>query len=177
MAREQPVTELDARYSSDGAAATEWAEAHEALAAAEVFWLSSVRPDGRPHVTPLLAIWLDGGLYFCTGPDERKAGNLARNPQCALTTGCNALGEGLDLVVEGKAVRVTHDPTLRRVAEAYESKYGNEWHFDVRDGVFVSQGGAALVYAVAPTTAFGFRRGEYSQTRWRFPTSDAEGRG
>ena len=49
-----------------------------------MYWLSTVRPDGRPHVTPLLGIWLDGALYFCTGPDERKAKNLARNPRCIL---------------------------------------------------------------------------------------------
>jgi nitroimidazol reductase NimA-like FMN-containing flavoprotein (pyridoxamine 5'-phosphate oxidase superfamily) len=164
-----PVTELDERYSSDAAAATDWSEASDELAKAEVFWLSTVRPDARPHVTPLLAVWLDGALYFCTGPAERKAGNLAGNPHCVLTTGCNALGEGLDVVVEGKAVRVSDEATLRRLADRYEAKYGRDWHFDVRDGAFVRDGGPALVFAVSHTTAIGFRRGVYSQTRWRFP--------
>ena len=72
----------------------------------QIYWLSTVRPDGRPHVTPIAAVWLDGALHFCTGPTERKAKNLARNRYCVVTTGTNAL-EGLDVVIEGEAVRVT----------------------------------------------------------------------
>jgi nitroimidazol reductase NimA-like FMN-containing flavoprotein (pyridoxamine 5'-phosphate oxidase superfamily) len=170
MAVTEPLAELDPRYSSEGVEPTPWAEARDRLAAAEVFWLSTVRPDGRPHVTPLLAVWHEGALYFCTGPDERKASNLARNPRCSLTTGCNALDEGLDLVVEGEAVSLADDAKLRRIADLYESKYGAEWRFEVREGAFFHGGGKALVYEVAPKTAFGFGKGEgrFSQTRWRF---------
>jgi hypothetical protein len=162
------MAELDARYSSDGATPTAWAKARERLADAEVYWLTTVRPDGRPHVTPVLSVWLDDALYFCTGPTERKAGNLAHISHCILTTGSNALGEGLDLVVEGDAVKVGDDAALGTVAEAYESKYGSDWHFEVRDGTLHEGGGEAIVYQVSPSTAFGFGRGEYSQTRWRF---------
>jgi nitroimidazol reductase NimA-like FMN-containing flavoprotein (pyridoxamine 5'-phosphate oxidase superfamily) len=168
MAGMEPVTELDARFSSDGASPTGWAEARGRLEEAELYWLSTVRPEGRPHVTPLLAVWLEGAMYFCTGPTERKARNLVQNPHVILTTGCNALNEGLDLVVEGEAVRVSEDAMLRRLADAWESKYGSEWRFDVRDGAFETEGNQALVYEVAPTTAFGFGKGEFSQTRWRF---------
>ncbi len=168
MAGSEPVTELDARYSGEDATPTGWAEAQGRLADAQVYWLSTVRPDGRPHVTPLLSVWLDGALYFCTGPDERKAKNLAGNPHCVLTTGSNALDEGLDLVVEGDAARLSDEAALGRIADAYEKKYGSDWHFDVRDGAFYGEGGQALVFEVAPTTAFGFGKGQFSQTRWRF---------
>src|SRR5215203_282242 len=87
MAGTEPVTELEPQFSSDDAAPTPWAEAREHLEEAEVYWLSTVRLDGRPHVTPLVAVWLDGVLYFCTGPHERKARNLGQNPHCVLTTG------------------------------------------------------------------------------------------
>ncbi|HZG05417.1 MAG TPA: pyridoxamine 5'-phosphate oxidase family protein [Streptomyces sp.] len=164
-----PVAELDPRFSAEDAAPVPWAEALAALEAAEVFWLSTVRPDGRPHVTPLLAVWLDGALHFCTGPDERKARNLARNAHCALTTGTNTLREGLDLVVEGEAVRLYDDAVLRRLADRYEDKYGPDWRFTVRDGAFHSaEGGEAHVHRVAPAVAFGFAKGTYGQTRWRF---------
>jgi predicted pyridoxine 5'-phosphate oxidase superfamily flavin-nucleotide-binding protein len=73
----EPIAELDARFSSEGATPTQWTEARQLLEAAEVFWVSTVRPDGRPHVTPLIAVWLDEALYFCTGPTERKNKNLA----------------------------------------------------------------------------------------------------
>jgi len=161
-----PTTELDSRFSSAGATATSWDEARRELEKAEIYWVSTVRPDGKPHVTPLLAVWLDGALYFCTGPNERKARNLLHNPRCTFTTGCNVL-EGLDVILEGVAVRVSEESQLQSIAELYESKYG--WHYDVRDGVFYGEGGLAQVYMVAPTTAFGFGKGETSsQTRWRF---------
>jgi hypothetical protein len=166
----EPVDELDARYSSEGVDPIAWARARGQLEAAEVYWLSTVRPDGRPHVTPLLAVWLDRAMYFTTGPQERKARNLAGNPHCVLTTGSNALNEGLDLVVEGAAVRVTDDAVLRQVAGAYDGKYGSDWHFEARDGAFLHPDGrnVALVFEVAPSTAFGFGKGKFSQTRWRF---------
>ena len=174
MASMEPVAKLDGRYSSTGATPTEWTEARKRLEEAEVFWVSTVRPDGRPHVTPLISVWLDGALCFCTGENERKAKNLERNPHCTLTTGCNALDRGLDLVVEGDAARVSHEGKLRRIALAYEAKYGPDWRFTVRDGFFFHPGadeGAepVPVYEVTPTKAFGFRKGaEYSQTRWTF---------
>ncbi|MGW3241976.1 pyridoxamine 5'-phosphate oxidase family protein [Streptomyces sp. NPDC001070] len=170
MAEEkEPEPELDSRYSSADAAPTTWHDARGQLAGAEIYWLTTVRPDGRPHVTPLIGVWLDDALHFCTGADERKAKNLAHNRRVVLTTGNNALGEGLDVVLEGQAARVRSDNQLRRIAAAYEAKYGSAWHFDVGDQVFVGDGHEALVYEVEPTTAFAYARGTtYSQTRWLF---------
>jgi hypothetical protein len=171
MAGNQPNTELDPQFSSSDATPIAWAEASERLGQAEIYWLSTMRPDGRPHVTPLIAVWLDDALYFCTGQAERKAKNIARNSYCAVTTGCNALNaEGLDLVVEGQAVQVRDMAKLRRIADAYELKYGSDWRFTVRDQGFLgAEGNIALVFEVAPTTAFGFGKGKtFSQTRWRF---------
>ncbi|RSS72783.1 pyridoxamine 5'-phosphate oxidase family protein [Streptomyces sp. WAC06614] len=179
-----PRTDLDTRYSSPGATATPWPEAVTRLEESEIFWLTTVRPDGRPHVTPLLAVWQDEALHFATGPGERKALNLAANPHVVLTTGTNRYGEGLDIVLEGTAVRVTDEPRLRALSAAWETKYGPDWHFDVRDGAFDSasasatpppteeseQAGTAWVFRVPPTTAFGFGRSpHFTQTRWRFP--------
>jgi predicted pyridoxine 5'-phosphate oxidase superfamily flavin-nucleotide-binding protein len=55
----QPVTELDARFSDRAAVATDWGQTRRALEDAELFWIATVRADGRPHVTPLFAVWLD----------------------------------------------------------------------------------------------------------------------
>lgn len=170
MAQHEPQATIDQDFSSPGATPTPWAAAREQLAGAEVYWLTTVRPEGRPHVTPLIGIWLDGALHFCTGATERKAKNLVANPACVLTTGCNALGEGRDLVLEGAAARVRDGATLQRIADAYEAKYGSDWHFAVEgDGLLGNEGNLAQVYAVAPQTAFGFAKGEpFGQTRWRF---------
>lgn len=170
MTTKHPTTELQPQFSSNSATPTAWADACKQLEQAEIFWLSTVRPDGRPHVTPLLAIWLDDALYFCTGENERKAKNLVSNAQCILTTGCNSIKEGRDLVIEGEAVRVLDEAKLQRIADSYEAKYGNAWRFKVEDAILQGEAGnAALVYEVAPITAFGFGKGEpFSQTRWRF---------
>jgi pyridoxine/pyridoxamine 5'-phosphate oxidase len=165
-----PITDIDLRHSSPGATPTPWATAKKQLERAEIYWLATVRPDGRPHVTPLIAIWHDGTFYFCTGADERKARNIAQNAHCTITTGCNTSSEGLDIVIEGSIARVSDEPTLRRIAGAYEAKYGSVWHWDVRDSAFHgNEGNVALVFAVTPAKAFGFGKGEpASQTRWRF---------
>ncbi len=170
MGEQEPVTELSA-FSSPGARPTDWKRGRRELQDAELYWLSTFRPEGRPHVTPVLGVWFDGGLYFCTGPDERKAKNLALNAGCVLTTGRNGL-DGLDLVVEGHAVAVGDAAERRSVADTFESKYGP--HFEAPDGTWAGLGdairdGEVLLYRVAPSVAFGFGKGsQYSQTRWRF---------
>ncbi|MEY2569548.1 MAG: hypothetical protein QOE35_4077 [Actinomycetota bacterium] len=166
----QPTVELDERFSSPGAAARPWSEVVTALEKAEIFWLSTVRADARPHVTPLPAMWLDGALYFCTGPGEQKSRNLAANPRCVLTTGSTAYRSGLDIVVEGEAARVTDDAVLHRLAQMWQDKL--DWHFDVVDGAFHdpdNPAGSADVFRVAPTKVLAFGKGEpFSQTRYRF---------
>ncbi|MEV8428366.1 pyridoxamine 5'-phosphate oxidase family protein [Streptomyces sp. HUAS 31] len=173
MTDNQPQTRLDARYSDEKATATPWSEAEKRLSEAELFWISTVRPDGRPHVTPLPAVWSRGALHFCTGPEERKARNLDENPNLVLTTGTNLWNEGYDLVVEGVAERVTDDARLHELAVAWETKYGPFWHFEVGNGAFRHGSGHAYVFSVAPRTVFGFGKGEpFSQTRWRFTRED-----
>jgi len=169
MTATEPETTIDKRFGEPDATATDWATGRKRIEAAELFWLSTVRPDGRPHVTPLISVWLDDAAYFCTGPEERKAKNLEQNSSCILTTGCNQLKEGLDVVIEGNADRVSDDPKLRRIANAYETKYGSEWHFDVEGGAFKhGDEGVALVFEVVPKIAFGFGKAPHSQTRWCF---------
>jgi general stress protein 26 len=174
-----PRAELDTRFSGPEATPPDWADVLAVIERAEIFWLSTVRPDGRPHVTPLPAMWLDDGLHFCTGPREQKAVNLARNPQCALTTGTDRFRTGLDVIAEGRAERVTDQAVLQRLADMWLDKL--DWRFEVVEGGFRDpdapgtdgQGGApvddALVFRLAPAKVLAFGRGEtYSQTRYRF---------
>jgi len=168
MAAADPVAELDARFSYPSAVATPWEDVRRTLDRAELFWISTVRVDGRPHVTPLPAVWRDDALHFCTGADEQKGVNLARNAHCILTTGNNAWKSGLDVVIEGTAQRVTDEASLQRLADAWESKYDGDWHFEVANGAFQGGGGEALVFAVIPTKILAFAKGDFAQTRYRF---------
>src|SRR5215813_9002133 len=125
----EPTTTLDTRFSDRGAVATEWQELRRILETAELFWIATVRTDGRPHVTPLVAVWLDGALHFSTGATEQKALNLRGNPHVILMTGCNHWEEGLDVVVEGDAVQVTDADVLERLAQAWATKWDGQWQF------------------------------------------------
>ena len=167
---QQPVTELDSRFSDQDAVATDWGETRRTLEEAELFWISTVRADGRPHVTPLVAVWLDDAIHFATGPEEQKAVNLRTNQRVILTTGCNEWERGLDLVVEGEAVQVTEESVLERLAEAWARKWDGRWHYEVHLGGFRHDGGsdAVLVFAVKPAKVLAFAKGTFGQTRHLF---------
>ena len=167
-----PATTLDERFSDPAAAATGWDQTRQALEAAGLFWITTVRADGRPHVTPLVAVWLDGAVHFCTGTGEQKLVNLAANPHVVLTTGCNRWADGLDVMVEGSAVRVTDDAQLRRLAQAWTGKWDGRWQYEVRDGSFrhsaEPDAGEIPVFAVRPDKVLAFAKGTFSHTRHRF---------
>jgi nitroimidazol reductase NimA-like FMN-containing flavoprotein (pyridoxamine 5'-phosphate oxidase superfamily) len=163
-----PRTELDARFSEPGAQPTSWVDTLEAIKQAELFWISTVRIDGRPHVTPLVAVWLDDALHFSTGPDEQKARNLAVNPRVVLTTGANGWQDGLDVVIEGEATRVTDVQQLERLAAAWSQKWDGRWQWEVDQDGFRHEVGAVLVFAVRPTKVLAFTKGGFSHTRHRF---------
>jgi hypothetical protein len=62
MAEKEPATEQP--YLTQDATPAPWAEARERLADADPYWLATVRPDGLPHLVPILAVWVDGALHF-----------------------------------------------------------------------------------------------------------------
>ncbi|WP_202798169.1 pyridoxamine 5'-phosphate oxidase family protein [Hoyosella subflava] len=165
----RPESHLDPRYSEPAAAPAEWVDVQSALERAELYWLSTVRNSGQPHVTPLIGVWSSGAFWFCTGAHEQKARNVAANPRATAVTGVNSLRTGIDIAVEGSAQPVHDELQLRAIAAAYLAKYGQEWTFEVRDGHFEHpDGGRAVVYRLTPTTAYAYTKGTYSQTRFTF---------
>lgn len=173
MSDTRPTVELGA-FSSPGARATPWASVLDIMAAAEVFWLSTVRPDGRPHVTPLLAAWSLDGLCFTTGSQERKAHNLDHNPRCVLTTGTNTLA-GIDVTIEGVASIVVERADRERATADFARKYGE--HLTSPEGTWYGLieaviAGDTRLYRVAPRVGFAFGKLPMaSQTRytWNSP--------
>lgn len=165
--RSDPTARIDRRFSDPAAGPTPWADAVRVLREAELYWLTTVRADGRPHVTPLIGVAEEAEVSFCTGLDEQKARNLEGSGRVALTTGSNAWASGLDVVVEGTAVRVTDHAELQRLADAYEAKYGSEWHFEVGDGVFETSGVTAAVFRIEPAKVLAFAKEPHAQTTFR----------
>lgn len=80
----EPVTELDRRFSGPSAEAAPWDNARRAIEDAELFWISTVRADGRPHVTPLPAVWQDGAIYFLHRSGRAEGRQHRRERQLAL---------------------------------------------------------------------------------------------
>jgi nitroimidazol reductase NimA-like FMN-containing flavoprotein (pyridoxamine 5'-phosphate oxidase superfamily) len=174
VAMSEPITTSDPRNPK--AVATAWEETRRALETAELFWLTTVRADGRPHVTPLVAVWHDGVLYFTITDDGQKAANLRGNPHVILTTSGNNWKESLDVVVEGEAVRVTDHETLERVAAVWATKWdGGVWTYQVHEGhfrLYAKDGqkvlaASNLVFSVKTRKAFAYVIGR-SQTRYQF---------
>lgn len=168
-----PITTLDPQNSGPGAVVTPWEETRRVLETAELFWLSTVRADGRPHVTPLVAVWHDGAIHFTAKETAQKTANLRGNSHVILTTGYNQ-AEGLSVVVEGDAVRITDQDILERLASAWATKWdGESWRYQVRNGYFCLYDeddqqvvtDSNLVFSVQPTKVLAFGRG---QTRHQF---------
>ena len=164
------VTNLD-RY---GFAELPWSRPHDLFAGGPptpdiTFFLGTVRPDGRPHAAGIGALWLDGDLYFTSGPETRKARNLAVNPACTISTRL----EGIDLILEGEATRVTDQSTLEEVAGLYRA---GGWPAEVAGEAFTAPFSAPSagpppwhLYRFTFHTAFGVATAEpYGATRWRF---------
>lgn len=158
---------LDRRFS-EADEPVSWAQVDLVLAGAELYWLTTVREDGRPHVTPLVGLWVGDGFVFCTGAGEQKARNLEHGAAVAVTTGVNTWKDGLDVVLEGSALRVRGRPALRGYADAYREKYSNEWDFAVDDEVFDPDGVRASVFRVTPAKVVAFAKSPHGQTTFRF---------
>jgi hypothetical protein len=149
-----------------------WSRALEALESGhptQTTFLATTRPDGRPHVAGVGAVWDSGKVYFVSGAGTRKSRNVAHDAHCAIAMPYT----GIDLVVEGRAERVTDDETLQRLAKRYAD---GGWPATVKDGAFTHEYSAPSagpppwdLYAVTPTTVFGVLAAEPGgATRWRF---------
>jgi general stress protein 26 len=168
---------IDPRYGNASATAPPWAVIERLLTEAQLYWIITVRRDGRPHAVPLVGVWRDGAFAFCTGPEEQKQRNLDANAQVAVTTGstgAHGWDSGKDVVVEGTALRVTDPEVLERLAAAWFAKYGEDWKYEVRGEEFVELGhsggateGGAWVYTVSPAKVIAFGD-DHGQTTYRF---------
>jgi hypothetical protein len=153
-----------------GAKPIPWSRALKQLgSSAGTYWLATTKPDGGPHVAGTGALWLDGKIYFVSGERTRKSRNLAANPRCVFSVSLT----GIDLVLEGRAIRVTDRPTLLRLAKRYADQ---GWPTSVSGTAFTAAYSAPSagpppwnLYVVRPSTVFGVSTASPpGATRWRF---------
>jgi len=153
-----------------GAEPIPWSRALKQLEAGSgTFWLATATPDGRPHVAGTGALWVDGKIYFVSGSGTRKSRNLAANPRCVFSVSL----KGIDLVLEGTAIRVADRPTLLRLAKRYAAQ---GWPVSVSGTALTAEYSAPSagpapwnLYVLRPSTVFGVATADPSgATRWRF---------
>jgi nitroimidazol reductase NimA-like FMN-containing flavoprotein (pyridoxamine 5'-phosphate oxidase superfamily) len=144
--------------SANGLLTWDWVDSR--MAASRNYWISTTRPDSRPHVVPVWGVWLDGVLYFGGDRQARRSRNLAVNPQASVH-----LESGDEVVIiEGRVEEVEHDlELLTRIAEAMAVKYP-----PFKPDPEPAPGTA--MYRVRAQTVFAWTEQDYpnTATRWKF---------
>jgi hypothetical protein len=175
MTAQDPITEA---MRKDDQTPSPWSDTLDRLEhpEGEVFhWLSTVRADGRPHIVPVAAVWIENAFYFTTGQGTQKEANLAHDARCSMAFA----HRGMNLVVEGTASRLTDQAMLERVAERYN---GVGWpvtvNGDVLDAPYhapTTGPGPYHVFKITPTVVYGFGTTEETHehsARYRFATGE-----
>ena len=167
----------------EGSGTTSWDDAIQRLAKPEPGrhnWIATVRPDGSPHLMPVLAFWVDGAFHFVAGEGTQKGRNLAADSRCVIGTASTTL-PSLDVVAEGRAEPLDDEETVRHVAEILNA---NGWPLEVEGnqvhGPNAPTAGPSpyRIFRMVPTKAIGlpgtFGMDQVKQedlpkaTRWEF---------
>lgn len=133
-----------------------WKWANQRLAKSRNYWISTVRPDGRPHTMVIWGLWLQNTFYFSTGRESQKSRNLNANPACVV---CNELANEA-VIVEGMAREVREAAARKRFFRLYERKH----KFDM------SPYQKEPIWAVRPVKVFALdeKLSLSRATRWEF---------
>jgi PPOX class probable F420-dependent enzyme len=146
--------------ADEGTGLLPWSWAEKRLRDSPRYWLATTRPDGRPHVMPVWAVWVDGCVWFSSSVGSRKARNLRANPSCVVTTD----DPREPVVVEARAEVVVDPDGIGAMVEVMNRKYEVSYGLDFFDPV------VNATYRARPERVFGLREDDFtgSPTRWTF---------
>ncbi|MPZ84460.1 MAG: pyridoxamine 5'-phosphate oxidase [Actinophytocola sp.] len=138
-----------------------WTWALARLRESHDFWLATVWPDGRPHLTPVWAVWDDGALWFSSSPRSRKIRNIRAGSAVSVSTE----DPESPVILAGRAELVTENDQVLRFVAVVNVKYRTEYPVE-----FFSPD-QAVVARIRPAWAFGLVSSDFdgSPTRWVFP--------
>ena len=164
----EPLTNNDGREPT----VLPWAHGRQRIDEARYYLLGTTHPSGRPHLRPVLAVWVGGALYTTSSPRARKGRNLDRDARCSVAV----TAVDMHIVLDGLSSKVTDPGLLGSIADAYRTKY--DWNVTVVGGELDAPYGAPTagpppyqLYEIRPTAVFGFVNDSAlgpSSTRWRF---------
>lgn len=139
-----------------------WKWAEDRLKKSRQFWIATTRPDGRPHVMVIWALWFEGALYFATGSTSVKAKNLGSNPHCTICTENAAEA----VIIEGISKTEKDVARIREFLKAYQKKYKFDMSGMEGDMTDLKE----PVFFLRPKVAFGMVEKTFtkSATRWIF---------
>jgi Pyridoxamine 5'-phosphate oxidase len=172
--RQDPSASVIASEAEPGTEPLSWEEVCQRFDAERWYWVATAGPDGRPHLRPVLAVWMNGKVYSTTSPGARKGRDLQARPQCSMA----ARAPAIDIVVEGATSWVDDRNLLAQIATAYHSKYGwpvtitEESMFDAPYGAPTAGPPPYRVYEITPRFVYALGTSDnlgVRSTRFRFP--------
>jgi hypothetical protein len=125
------------------------------------YWVCTVGSNGRPHVTPVDGLWLEGQLYFSGSPKTQRNRNLEANPAVSVH-----LDSSDDVVIlHGVShLQMPHHELAVQLAKASADKYGY--------GPSPEEYERAGVHVFRPLTVFAWKQFPKDVTRWQFSHSE-----
>jgi len=111
-------------YADNPASFVDWEWVTEQMTESKNYWLSSVRPNGRPHVVPRWGVFIDNEFWYDGSPETRHAQNIIKNPNVSLH-----LESGDQVVMMEGISKPAEKPTpefATQLAEVIGSKYGED---------------------------------------------------
>jgi general stress protein 26 len=164
--------------ASQGSGLLPWSWAVERLRDSRNYWLTTVWPDGRPHVMPVWAVWMDetanandpeagtrpsGTLWFSSGLRSRKVRNIQAGSDVSV-----AAEDALNPVVLEGSVRIeTENSALQAFLDAMNAKYATSYGPELIDPAT----NAAM--EITPRWVFGLTEDDFggSPTKWTWHDS------
>jgi nitroimidazol reductase NimA-like FMN-containing flavoprotein (pyridoxamine 5'-phosphate oxidase superfamily) len=152
--RSRPSTEGSYGIPQHSDGMLTWDFVERRLTDEHAYWVTTLRPDGNPHVRPTWGVWVEGTFYCGGGERTRWVRNLSTNADIVV----HPRDAEEVVIIEGTAERIDDDTANRSLLElvdrAYESKYGIEH--------------GAPFFAVRPATVFAWSEYPADATRWQF---------
>jgi hypothetical protein len=180
---QERAPERERSLVGDESGTTSWEVARDRLANPEeqrTSWLATTRPDGRPHLVPVIAFWIEGAIHIVAGEGTRKARNLAADGRCVIATSSTTL-PSLDIVVEGRADPLIEGDAVGHIAEVLSA---SGWPLEAKgDKVYGPNAPTAgpppyTIFRIVPSKVFGlpgmYGMDQFDQadlprpTRWDF---------
>jgi PPOX class probable F420-dependent enzyme len=111
--------------------------------------LATIMPDGRPHLTVVFAVPIEGALWISSTQDRIKTKNLRRDPRATFTSGSSAW-----VAVEGMVALQDGDDVLERMRRYYRAARGEHPDWDDYDAAMVRD--RRLILELVPERAYGY---------------------